>query len=145
MSNTVLPWKEEGGWPEDHVALFHQLGELPLGAPLTGREFSLRRSIVEEEMREATSDMDTIGAYLKLGLEPESEDVANLLKELMDLQYTIQSMCVAFGWDHQLAFAKVCESNLTKVMNGVERNAAGKILKGPYYVAPDLTDCQGEV
>ena len=66
----------------------------------------------------------------------------HLLKELADLTYVCFQAAAAFGWDLEEAFRLVHESNLSKLGEDGKpiRSEAGKILKGPRYQHPDLSD-----
>lgn len=71
-----------------------------------------------------------------------SDDYENMLKELMDIKYVIDGFCATFGWDAEIAFQRVHESNLSKLdSNGKPiYNEFGKVLKGPNYKEPYLGD-----
>ena len=64
------------------------------------------------------------------------------LKELADLVYVCAQYAANLGWDLDEALKRVHESNMSKLMadGSVLRREDGKVLKGPYYKAPELTD-----
>ncbi len=66
----------------------------------------------------------------------------NLLKEFADLVYVIYGTAAAFGWDLDTAFNRVHESNMSKLGDDGKPiyREDGKVLKGPNYKAPDLSD-----
>ena len=78
------------------------------------------------------------------GLEEASRGAvnANLLKELADLAYVIYGTAEALGWDLDEAIKRVHASNMSKI--GADGKpiyrSDGKVLKGPTYKEPDLTD-----
>ena len=98
---------------------------------------NLQQNLIDEE------HLEVAHAYLDL-----KEDITNkqarehLLKELADLVYVCHQMAAAFEWDLQVAYNRVHESNMSKL--GVDgkplRREDGKILKGPNYREPNLTD-----
>ena len=114
---------------------FRRSYELPQG--LTTTSLNLQQNLIDEE------HLEVAHAYLDL-----KEDINNkqarehLLKELADLVYVCHQMAAAFGWDLQVAYNRVHESNMSKL--GVDgkplRREDGKILKGPNYREPNLTD-----
>lgn len=67
---------------------------------------------------------------------------AALLKELCDLQYVLSGFAVTFGLPFDEAFQRVHESNMSKL--GPDGKPVyredGKVMKGPNYKKPDLTD-----
>lgn len=72
----------------------------------------------------------------------ESDDWENMLKELMDLKYVIDGFCATFGWDADIAFKRVHESNLSKLDDdGLPvYDSSGKVMKGANYKPCDLSD-----
>lgn len=69
----------------------------------------------------------------------------NMLKELADLLYVIYGYAATYGWDLDAAFTRVHMSNLSKLgLDGKPiKDARGKVLKGPNYQKPDLSDLVG--
>jgi len=92
-----------------------------------------------------TTDLETM--RLKL-IEEECKEVhdadstENLLKELADLVYVTYGMAATFGWDLDEAVRRVHASNMSKLgTNGKPiYREDGKVLKGPNYKKPDLSD-----
>lgn len=65
----------------------------------------------------------------------------NELKELADLVYVCFQFAAAKGWDLDEALDRVHASNLSKLVdNKPVKNKAGKVIKGPNYQPPVLTD-----
>ena len=65
-----------------------------------------------------------------------------MLKELADLLYVCHQMAAYLGWNIDEAYKRVHESNMSKLDDDglpVYRDD-GKILKGPNYKLPDLSD-----
>ena len=71
----------------------------------------------------------------------ENEPDENQLKELSDLVYVCFQYAVARGWELDEALDRVYKSNMSKLVDGKPlRREDGKILKGPHYAPPTLTD-----
>jgi predicted HAD superfamily Cof-like phosphohydrolase len=69
------------------------------------------------------------------------DDSEHTLKELADLVFVCYQYAVARGWNLDIAMARVFESNMSKFVDGKPlRREDGKILKGPNYQPPSLTD-----
>ena len=63
------------------------------------------------------------------------------LKELADLVYVAFQFAAAAGWELDEALDRVHKSNLSKLVDGKPlRREDGKVLKGPNYAPPFLTD-----
>ena len=116
---------------------FHKANGLPVGTVAISDDFSnisdkdakriqLRSDLVAEEFQEL------IGA----------ESCEEIMKEACDLVYVILGTFVEFGWDFDEAFKRVHESNMSKLDaegKPIYRED-GKVLKGPNYHKPDLSD-----
>jgi predicted HAD superfamily Cof-like phosphohydrolase len=65
------------------------------------------------------------------------------LKEMADLIYVLLGTAVAMGMDIDTAFKRVHRSNMSKLGPDGKpvMRADGKVLKGPEYCLPYLTDC----
>lgn len=135
------------------VAEFHERAGLPrnvrirphvmlrMGAQADTRELHLLRStLIGEESREA---MDAITGW-DFGTESYGRvEVANVAKELADLLVVTYGAADLWGIPLDDVLERVHESNLTKLGADQESRPDGKIVKGPHYVAPDLTDLFG--
>lgn len=65
----------------------------------------------------------------------------DILKELADLVYVCYQFAAARGWDLDTALDRVHESNMSKLVDGKPvKDDNGKVLKGPNYQPPILTD-----
>lgn len=64
------------------------------------------------------------------------------LKELADLVYVCFQLAASQGWDLQTAYNRVHLSNMSKL--GADGNPIrredGKVLKGPNYFEPNMSD-----
>lgn len=109
----------------------------------------LRMSLLREELREVEEEAGNIEDVIYQGViegEVSQEDLkrvkAALLKELCDLQYVLSGFVVTFGLPLDEAFKRVHESNMSKL--GPDGKPIyredGKVLKGPNYKKPDLSD-----
>ena len=67
---------------------------------------------------------------------------AECLKELADLVYVCYQYAANLGWDLDTALDRVHESNMSKLDNNGNPiyREDGKVLKGPNYQPPNLTD-----
>ena len=73
--------------------------------------------------------------------EDHSDDAEHTLKELADLVFVCYQYALARGWNLDTAMARIFESNMSKFVDGKPlRREDGKILKGPNYQPPFLTD-----
>jgi predicted HAD superfamily Cof-like phosphohydrolase len=105
--------------------------------------FSLRVALLCEEFKETVDAMRYMFTTIEKQNNKASYEQAKqeTLKELMDLIYVIQGFCVTYGWDSDEAFARVHESNMSKLVDGEPlKDENGKVQKGPNYKAPDLSD-----
>ena len=71
-----------------------------------------------------------------------NEPYENELKELADLVYVCFQYAENMEWDLEEALHRVHKSNMSKLgLDGKPiRRADGKVLKGPNYAPPHLTD-----
>jgi NTP pyrophosphatase (non-canonical NTP hydrolase) len=105
---------------------------------LSSQSLTLQARLIAEESREvaeAVAELQEFNIYswhLRI----------HLLKELADLVYVCFQMAEAFGWDLGEACLRVHNSNLSKLgLDGQPiRDQGGKVLKGPNYQEPDLSD-----
>ena len=72
----------------------------------------------------------------------DADTPIDLLKELADLVYVTYGYAATYGWNLDEAVRRVHKSNMSKL--GVDgkplKRPDGKVLKGPNYKQPDLTD-----
>lgn len=118
----------------DDVQEFHEtyglpvLNEANISDPKTNE---LRINLLAEELEE-----------LKEAL--EQGDLVETLDALIDLQYVLDGAFLSFGLQDvkQAAFDEVHRSNMSKLgADGkpIHRESDGKVLKGPNYFKPDIT------
>ena len=63
------------------------------------------------------------------------------LKELADLCYVAYQYAACAGWNLDEALDRVHESNMSKLVDGKPlKREDGKVLKGPNYKKPNLSD-----
>ena len=93
----------------------------------------LRFRLIDEEVKEVK---DAWNDDLYDGYEE------SVVKELVDLLYVTYGTLVYLGVDADEAFRRVHDSNMSKLDSSGRpiRRADGKVLKGPNYFEPDLSD-----
>ncbi len=129
---------------EDYIREFHEAFGVDVHSDPTVQLLKLRRTLIDEETKELFADIDTAISCLEAGKEVSRELYANMLKELADVQVVVSGMSVAVKPLKELdqAFKRVHESNMSKL--GADgkpiHRADGKVLKGPNYSPPDLSD-----
>lgn len=89
-------------------------------------QMELRRELVMEEANEVRT----------------AESPEELTKELADLLYVVYGFAVTFGLPIDEVFERVHRSNMSKLGDDGKPiyREDGKVLKGPNYQPPDLTD-----
>ena len=89
----------------------------------------MQQALIAEEY------MEFMNAFLNEGYEQE-------LKELADLVYVCFQYAENMEWDLEEALHRVHKSNMSKLgLDGKPiRRADGKVLKGPQYQPPIMTD-----
>lgn len=89
---------------------------------------AMQRRLISEEYAE-----------WEYALDEETEEAQ--LKELSDLVYVCFQYAAARGWELDEALDRVFLSNMSKLVDGKPlRREDGKVLKGPNYKPPYLTD-----
>jgi len=119
------------------VREFHEAYEMPVGTVNIHNDFdkikkedaeriALRSNLVAEEFKELIN----------------AESCEEIMKESCDLIYVILGTFVEFGWDLEEAFRRVHQSNMSKLGEDGKPiyREDGKVLKGPNYKKPDLSD-----
>jgi len=92
----------------------------------------LQHSLIREEWDEFDTEFMA---------ELEDGTLENQLKELADLTYVCYQYAASRGWDLDTALDRVHESNMSKLVDGKPvKDDNGKVLKGPNYNPPILTD-----
>jgi len=129
---------------EETVEDFHRAFCLTIDGEPTVDLLKLRRTLIEEEVRELFSDIDTAISHLENNEKVPEELYANMLKELSDVQIVISGTSVSLKPLRKLdeAFKRVHKSNMSKLGNDGKPifREDGKVLKGKNYIEPDLLD-----
>lgn len=125
---------------EDVVQDFHEKFNAPVNTEWNTEVFSLRIDLLAEEMKELVDAMSDVAFQPYEGCE------AAMLKEMADVQVVLSGLAVTLGLDLDEAFTRVMESNMSKLGNDGKPilRDDGKILKGPNYKEPDLSDLVGK-
>ncbi len=129
---------------EDYIREFHRAFGAAIDREPTIEQLKLRRTLIDEETKELFADIDTAISHLESGTEIPQELYSNMLKELSDIQVVVSGTSVALKPLQKLdeAFLRVHASNMSKL--GPDGKPIyredGKILKGPNYFKPDLSD-----
>jgi len=100
--------------------------------------WDMQRALVLEEGSEFLSAVDECFA------DPENmQRREELIKELSDLVFVCYQFAATYGIDLDKAMQLVYESNLSKLDEQGKPiyREDGKVLKGPNYAPPDLSDC----
>jgi len=93
-------------------------------------------------MENRTMQLDLIAEEYQEFRQSLREGFEQELKELSDLVYVAFQYAENMGWDLEEALDRVHKSNMSKLgVNGKPiRRRDGKIMKGPNYEPPNLTD-----
>ncbi len=97
---------------------------------------SYQKDLIVEEFKEF---LEADGFLFKHGQNVQSD----CLKELADLVYVCYQYAENMGWFLDEALNRVHESNMSKLDEDgkpIYREKDGKVLKGPNYRPPDLSD-----
>jgi NTP pyrophosphatase (non-canonical NTP hydrolase) len=104
--------------------------------PIKGNiQFNLQAKLIVEEYTEVVD-------ALCLFDQDRKETHSDLLKELADLVFVCYQAAENMSWNLDEAMYRVFVSNMSKLDEEGRpiRNTDGKILKGPNYTKPDLSD-----
>lgn len=115
--------------------IFRKAMDQPLDSyTIDSAEFQLK--LISEEYREL------VAAVKDCGVAPGSRfHKEHALKELTDLLVVCFQMAECLGWDLDVAYNRVMESNMSKLVDGKPlKREDGKCLKGPNYKPPTLID-----
>ncbi len=130
---------------EQKVSRFHQAMELDVDSQPRVSLLQSRKKLLLEEVFEAVEAIDILSMEIERGKKGTKEQWANLLKELADVQYIVSGTVISFNTfpcDFDVVFNRVHSSNMSKLDNEGKpiHNTDGKVLKGPNYTEPNLTD-----
>ena len=134
---------------DEFITAMEQPKEVDISEGEQGGVLSMRLCLIREEAEEVEDAVcllaDKVFNAELLGIDMTEEikaAKAALLKELCDLQYVLSGFAVTFGLPFDEAFKRVHESNMSKL--GPDGKPVyredGKVLKGPNYKKPDLSD-----
>jgi predicted HAD superfamily Cof-like phosphohydrolase len=118
----------------EQVREFHETYGLPVeSAPNISDQKTndLRINLIAEEL-------DELQEALK------NNDIVETLDALIDLQYVLDGAFLSFGLHDvkDIAFAEVHRSNMSKLGEDgkpIRRESDGKVMKGPNYFVPDMS------
>lgn len=129
---------------EDYIKEFHEAFNQEVHAEPTIKLLKLRRTLIEEEAKELLADIDLAIAHLEQESPVPRELYINMLKEMADVQVVLSGTSVAVKPLRELeeAFKRVHSSNMSKLDEHGKPiyREDGKVLKGPNYFKPDLSD-----
>jgi|TARA_R110000765_G_scaffold352253_1_gene442197 predicted HAD superfamily Cof-like phosphohydrolase len=119
----------------ESLSVFHQAFNCPRkkqykkASVLDTELLLLRKNLIREEFKE-------------LLIAISNEPAENVLKELVDVVVVCVGMADTYGWDFDTAFARVHDSNMSKLDNDGKPlyRADGKVLKSENYKPPELYD-----
>jgi uncharacterized protein YabN with tetrapyrrole methylase and pyrophosphatase domain len=122
---------------QELVTEFHETFEHPVNRPglINNIDFiKLRDTLIKEEGKELSEELWQCAQ--------EGTIRSNLLKEIGDLRYVLSGLCVALGIDEEECVRRVHDSNMSKLGEDGKPiyREDGKVLKGPKYKEPDMTD-----
>lgn len=103
---------------------------------------TMQMGCIEEEKAELAEAVSTWVASSNANSESTAEDKLHVIKELADLVYVCYQLAAFLGIDIDEALDRVHESNMSKLDENGQPiyNESGKVMKGPNYKEPDLSD-----
>ena len=126
---------------EELVQDFHRAMEMDIASPYSSSLLEFRQRLINEEVSELNIEINALIDELKSTGTCNKETKLKMFKELADLQYVLSGMVVALGIPMEEVFDRVHNSNMSKLVNGKPlKREDGKVLKGPNYKKPDLSD-----
>jgi len=110
--------------------------------PYNPKALYLRMNLIKEELNELQDEVEkSIFEFKENSGKINKETKQNILKELCDLMYVVSGFAVTFGLPVQVAFNRVHQSNMSKLVNGIPQlNDWGKVQKGKNYKPPNMED-----
>ncbi len=126
---------------EQKVLEFHKAMGMAINAPYETSLLRLRQRLINEETSELNTEIDSLISEIEKTGHLNSQTKLKMFKELADLQYVLSGLVVALGIPMEEVFMRVHQSNMSKLVNGKPlKREDGKVLKGPNYKEPDLSD-----
>lgn len=118
----------------EQVREFHETYGLPVESVpnITDQKTNdLRINLIAEELEELQEAL-------------KNNDIVETLDALIDLQYVLDGAFLSLGLHDvkEAAFAEVHRSNMSKLGEDgkpIRRESDGKVMKGPNYFVPDMT------
>ena len=104
-------------------------------APINRQQRSTQKNLIVEAVKEfLEAEQCMINGFAR--------NETECLKELADVVYVCFQFAAVMDWDLDQALMRVHQSNLSKLDDEGKPilRADGKVLKGPNYKPPDLTD-----
>ncbi|VAW32424.1 hypothetical protein MNBD_CPR01-115 [hydrothermal vent metagenome] len=129
---------------EAKVKEFHKVFGIEISVTPTARLLKSRRALIAEETQELIEALDNAITYMEKGKSVPDCVYENMLKEMSDVQISLSGLSVSVKpvRNFEEAFNRVHKSNMSKLGDdgNIIRREDGKILKGPSYKEPDLSD-----
>lgn len=129
---------------EEIICEFHEAFGVAVHERPTASLLTLRKTLIEEEVKELFAEMETAINLLSCKKEVPLQLYADMLKELADVQVVLSGTSVALAPLKKLdeAFIRVHTSNMSKLGSDGKPifREDGKVLKGPNYSAPTMKD-----
>lgn len=126
---------------EEHLKEFHEAMDMAHNKGLSTELLEFRMSLIIEEVNELEEAARDIIECIIRGEPIAASFQTALLKELADVQYVVSGFADSIGLPLDAAFHRVHWSNMSKLVDGKPlKREDGKVLKGPNYTPPDLTD-----
>lgn len=103
----------------------------------------MQLGLIEEEGNEFKEALDSWILCSETATEEALYELKeHMIKELSDLAFVVEQMAAFLGVDLEEAMRRVFRSNMSKLDNEGKPiyREDGKILKGPNYQPPDLSD-----
>ena len=127
---------------ETYVRDFQKCMGQDIDIPYNPKALYLRMNLIKEELNELQDEVEkSIFEFKENSGQINKETKQNILKELCDLMYVVSGFAVTFGLPVQVAFNRVHQSNMSKLVNGIPQlNDWGKVQKGKNYKPPNMED-----
>ena len=122
MQDAVAQFQKAFGRPTDL-----NFSDIEISSDLA-KTFGLRQALIEEEFYELVKAMNEKNEH-------------NIKKESADLLYVLAGLFVDFGWDMQVIFNRIHQSNMSKLDEDGKPvyREDGKIMKSSRYKEADLS------
>lgn len=129
---------------EEYIEEFHKAFGVSVCEEPSIELLKLRKTLINEEVKEFFAEVDAAVAKLERGEKISKENYTKMLKEIADVQVVVSGTIVSIKQLSRFreAFIRVHESNMSKLGTDGKpiRRDDGKVLKGPNYKEPDLSD-----